>query len=161
VSAKEAAPSTADLASATQLLLDRIAISELTARYNRAADGTDASALTAVFTADATVVMRGNASGDRSYTGSEFEQLVAPNPKQRVHMTTDAVIEIDGDRATQVCTLLLCTRSRRRKTAALFTGVYRDELLRTSAGWRFQRREADMDFVNEAHMTLANLKDQS
>jgi hypothetical protein len=138
-----------------QLLADRIEIQELTARYNRAADATDPGALLALFTADATVEMTGG-DAPALYTGSELAQLVAPSEDQRVHMTMDATVELDGDTATQECTLLLVTRSRRRGLMGFFTGRYSDELVRTPEGWRFARRVVHVDFSNEGRIALAN-----
>jgi hypothetical protein len=143
---------------AVQELVDRDEIHRLTARYNRAADGLDPDEVLAVFTADGSLEMRGGTDGDRSFVGPELAQLVAPSAGQRVHMTTDSIIEVDGDRATQECTLLLCTRSRRRGLAAVFTGRYSDELVRTDQGWRFARRVATVDYANEAQLSLANVE---
>lgn len=136
-------------------LIDREEIRRLTAHYNRAADGSDPAALRALFTEDGSVELRGGPDGDKAYVGAELEQLLAPWPGQRVHMTMDAITEVDGDRATQECTLLLCTRSRRQGLAGLFTGRYFDELVRTSDGWRFARRVAEIDYANEGRLTLA------
>lgn len=140
-------------------LVARIDIAELTARYNRAADGDDPGALLATFTGDGIVEMRGHRDGPAVYAGKRIAELLAPYNGQRVHMTTDAVVEIDGDRATQECTLLLCTRSRGRGVAAMLTGRYSDELVRTPDGWRFTRRVVEVDYANEAQMPLASAKD--
>lgn len=140
---------------AIESLADRAEIQELTARYNRAADGTDPAGLLALFVEDGLVEMRGGATGDAVYTGGEIAALVAPAPGKRVHMTMDATVELDGDEARQECTLLLCTRSASRALAALFTGTYSDELVRTGRGWRFKRRVVHVDFANEARMALA------
>lgn len=137
-------------------LADRAAIATLTARFNRAADGTDPQELLALFTDDGVMEMRGGADGERTFTGPELAALVAPVAAQRVHMTMDAIIEVDGDRASQECTLLLCTRAPRRGVGALFTGRYSDEFVRTTAGWRFRRRVAEVDFANEARVVLAH-----
>jgi hypothetical protein len=56
------------------------------------------------------------------------------------------VIDVDGDRATQECSLLLVARTRDRTPVRLLTtGRYRDELVRTDEGWQFKRREAVTD----------------
>jgi hypothetical protein len=142
-----------------ETLSDRIEILELTARYNRAADGTDPGPLLAVFTEDATVEMRGGADGPAVFAGPELAKLVAPADGQRVHMTMDSIVDVDGDRATQEVSLLLLTRAPRRGVAAVFTGRYSDELVRTSAGWRFARRLVHVDYENEARMALATTKE--
>jgi ketosteroid isomerase-like protein len=143
-----------------QDLIDRIQIQELTARFNRAADGTDVPTLLALFTDDATLEMHGREHGTDYYTGPEgLAQLCAPFDGQRVHITSDSIIEIDGDTATQECTLLLITRAPRRGLTAIFTGRYSDELVRTPDGWRFARRVVHVDYKNEARMSLANAQE--
>jgi ketosteroid isomerase-like protein len=137
-------------------LADRAAILELAARYNRAADGTDPAAVLAVFTDDGVVEMHGRDDGPAVFAGLELAQLVAPFEGQRVHMTTDPIVVVDGERATHTSTLLLCTRSRRRGIAALFTGRYDDQLVKTSQGWRFARRLVRVDYADEAQMPLAH-----
>jgi ketosteroid isomerase-like protein len=141
----------------TQTLTDRIEIQELTARYNRAADGTDPDALLAVFTGDATVEMHGGEAGPAEFVGPELVKLLSPAQGQRVHMTMDSIVEIAGDTATQECSLLLVTRAPRRGITAMFTGRYLDELVRTPDGWRFARRVVHVDYANEARMALANV----
>jgi ketosteroid isomerase-like protein len=137
-------------------LADRHEILELSARYNRAADGTDVATLLEVFSEDAVVEMHGGPNGPAVFAGEALTGLVAPFEGQRVHLTTDAIVAVDGDRATQQSTLLLCTRSKKRGVAALFTGRYDDELVRTSDGWRFSRRLVHVDYANEGRMPLAD-----
>lgn len=139
-----------------QRLIDKDEIHELTARFNRAADGTDPAAIRELFVEDGVMEMRGAFDGIRLFQGAELEQLVAPAADQRVHLTTNPVIDVHGDRATQLCTLLLLTRSRNRDVAAVFTGTYADDLIRTELGWRFERRVVEVDFANEARLQLAN-----
>jgi hypothetical protein len=142
-----------------QELVDREQIRALTAAYNRAADGVDPDALLVLFTADATVEMHGGADGVARFEGPEIARLTAPYQGQRVHLTTNSTIEIAGELARQRCSLLLCTRSRRRGLAAILTGSYEDELTRTAEGWRFARRIVHVDYANEARLTLAEVND--
>jgi hypothetical protein len=142
---------------ALQELADKLSISELAARFNRAADGVDPDAFHDLFVAEGVVVMRGASVGERTYKGPGIGQLVAPSPAQRVHLTTDALIDFDGDRAVHTCSLLLLTRARLRGLAALFTGRYTDEMVRTPEGWRFARRVVDLDFANKARCTLVEV----
>jgi SnoaL-like domain len=137
------------------LLLDRVEILELSARYNRAADGTDPDAIKGVFTRDGVVEMWGRGDGPAVYAGEDLTRLAAPYIGQRTHLTTDSVVVVDGDCASQRSTLLLCTRSRGKQLAALLTGRYEDDLVRTDDGWRFARRTVRIDYANEARMQLA------
>lgn len=121
---------------------DWVAINELTATYNRAADDGDPALLASVFVEDASVTFDGP-KGVRTITGRDEIAKIADRPGgQTVHATTNAVIEIDGDSATQVCTLLL---TRREPEPGTGTGRYTDSLVRTADGWRFASRRAKLD----------------
>lgn len=126
-----------------QQLIDRVEISELTARYNRCFDDQDAVAWAAVFVDDGTLEV----SDGQTVRGREaLRAMCEATGYGTVHATTDAVVEIDGDSAKQVCTLIL-SRRRREPNASTFglTGRYEDELVRTPGGWRFRRRTITLD----------------
>jgi uncharacterized protein (TIGR02246 family) len=137
-------------------LSDRIAIQELTARYNRAADDGDADALVAVFTPDGAMTMS-SAGQQRAFRGAEelHAMLGDRPPGITVHATTDSIVEIDGDTARQHCTLLLIRRLHDEGKASFRTGRYEDRLVRTADGWRFVDRAVTIDGENEAFMSLA------
>jgi ketosteroid isomerase-like protein len=120
---------------------DRIAIRELTARYNHAFDDVDTEAFVNTFTEDGVFQLDtdGLVTAGRERLAA-MSQVVNHGP---VHMTTDPVIEIDGDRATQVCSLALGGRTREREPGSatyLTSGRYYDELVRTPEGWLFSKR---------------------
>jgi uncharacterized protein (TIGR02246 family) len=131
------------MSDALERLIDHIEIRELTARYNRAFDDVDSEAWADVFTPD----------GVMEYTGGEpvvgRDALVAMNKGigyGYVHITTDPIIDVDGDRATQKCTVIVCNRSKDGSPVQFgMTGRYEDELVRTPDGWRFKRRVATLD----------------
>jgi 3-phenylpropionate/cinnamic acid dioxygenase small subunit len=60
------------------------------------------------------------------------------------HMTTEAVIEIDGDEATQRSYLLFLDRAG-GSTRVANSGTYDDRLRRTENGWRFVSRRTTLD----------------
>lgn len=123
-------------------LRDRIEIRELTARYNHAADAGDAEGFAATFTADGSLVM----AGEMICSGEAELLAFASKPRGTVHATTDPVLTVAGDAATQVCTLLLYRRARDGTSVQLQnTGRYEDELVRTEDGWRFHRRSVLLD----------------
>lgn len=126
-----------------QKLRDHIAIRELTARYNRAFDDGNAEGYAATFTEDGVL----DAGGGNEVQGREaLAGAVRSTPYGVVHVTTDAVIEIDRDRATQECSLLVFNRSRDRSPVTFTTtGRYRDSLVRRPEGWLFERRVAMID----------------
>lgn len=121
---------------------DRARIVELTARYNHAFDRGDVDAYTACFTPDGVMEVDG---GPRYEGAAALGEMCRRTPTGTImHVTTDAVVEVDGDRATQDVTLVVVglpaePGGRTRVQAA---GHYRDELVRTAEGWRFAHRRA-------------------
>jgi uncharacterized protein (TIGR02246 family) len=130
------------MSDALERVLDHLAIRELTARYNRAFDDVDAEAWADTFTPDGVMEYGGPPISGR-------DDLVAMSRATGygyVHVTTDPVIVVDGDRATQSCTLVVATRSKERGPVGVaMTGRYEDELVRTPDGWRLARRRAILD----------------
>ena len=121
----------------TPELTDHLSIRDLSARYNRAADDADGAAFAATFTPDG----RLDVGGKTVCTGSQQLAAFVAKPRGTVHVTADAVVELNGDEATQACTLILFRRSRDGQHVVLEnTGRYEDELVRTPDGWRFAVR---------------------
>jgi hypothetical protein len=134
-------------------LLDRIAIQELSARYNATVDQGDGDGHAALWTEDGAFEIVG---GPPPIVGTDALRAVPARTKGRtVHATTDHVIQIDGDRATQTCTLLMYRRRPDHSVNDLVTtGRYEDELVRGAAGWRFRRRRALLDQSRERSQQL-------
>ena len=123
---------------------DRIAIRELTARYNRTWEDLDPDGWADTFTEEG--VLEPVDMGITIEGRTALRQMAADAGFGVVHLTTDAVIELDGDTAVQVCTLLTAVRTREPKSVAFSgTGRYTDQLVRTADGWRFKRRTVVMD----------------
>lgn len=126
-----------------QALVDRVEIRELTARYNRCFDDQEPEAWAEVFTPDGTLQV----DGGMVVEGRDaLVEMCRSTGYGTVHMTTDASITIDGDVATQTCTLLLGRRSLEPRSSEFqLTGRYVDELVRTPEGWRFRSRRITLD----------------
>lgn len=123
-------------------LVDHFAIRELTARYNRAADDGDGAGFAATFTSGGLLEMGGTVM----CTGTDELVAFAGKPRGTVHVTSDPLIEVRGDEATQHCTLVLFRRARDGQSVRLEnTGRYEDSLERTPDGWRFSRRRVTFD----------------
>jgi len=130
------------LASRVQELEDRIAIRELTARHNNTFDDVDTEAYVNCFTEGGEFEhdRGGPVTSGREHLAS-MSRAVGYGP---VHMTMDPIIEIDGDRAVQTCTMTLGARTKERTpgSATYVTSArYRDELVRTDEGWKFAKRQ--------------------
>lgn len=129
-------------------LVDRAQIRELTARYNRCFDDGDAEGFAGCFTDDGAMEV----SGGFVVEGRQgLEKMCQRVPYGIVHVTVDAVVAVDGDRATQDVTVMVLNRPKpdaapdERTTRLDRSGRYHDELVRTPEGWRFARRTATLD----------------
>lgn len=126
-----------------QVLADKLAIRELTARYNRGFDDSDPDAFAANFTDDGSLEI----VGGMTISGREgLREMVRSTGWGVVHVTTDSIIEVDGDRATQDCYLIVVNRTK-EPPASTFgnTGRYRDTLVRAPDGWKFRKRSVTLD----------------
>jgi hypothetical protein len=121
---------------------NRLAIGDLTARYNRALEAGDLETWIGTFVQDG--VLRGSGgsfSGHRELMG--FFRDVPPG---RIRVTTDAQVEVDGVHARQECRFLTL-RPGRNGTAPEVEAVgrYRDVLIYERGRWYFSRREVVVD----------------
>ena len=129
-------------------LADRARIRELTARYNRCFDDGDAEGFAENFTEDGVMEVAG---GFEVKGRAGLTEMCRHTPYGVVHVTVDATVEIDGDRAVQDVTVLVLQRPKpdaapaERRTTLERTGRYHDELVRTADGWRFARRSVVLD----------------
>jgi uncharacterized protein (TIGR02246 family) len=131
-----------DLERRIRLIEDRIAIRELTARYNRAVDDGRPEDLAACFTEDGKYWLDrdGRLTSGREHIAN-MSRVIGYGT---VHFTVDAVIEVDGDTATQVCHNLCAVRTKERTPGSSrwnVTGRYYDKLVRhPREGWLFAER---------------------
>lgn len=129
-------------------LADRTRIRELTARYNRCFDDGDAEGFAETFTEDGVMEVAG---GFEVRGRDGLAQMCRRTPYGVVHVTVDATVEVDGDRAVQDVTIMVLQRPKpdaapdERRTTLERSGRYHDELVRTPDGWRFSRRTASLD----------------
>ena len=129
-------------------LLGRAQILELTARYNRCFDDGDPEGFADTFTEDGVMVV----TGGPTVTGrAALAEMCRHTPYGVVHVTVDPTVEVDGDRAVQVVTVLVLARPApdaapaERRSSLQRAGRYTDELRRTAGGWRFSRRTVVLD----------------
>jgi uncharacterized protein (TIGR02246 family) len=129
-------------------MVDRARIGELTARYNRCFDDGDPDGFAATFTEDGAMEIVG---GPTTTGRPALTEMCRRSPYGIVHVTVDAIVEVDGDRAVQDITLLVVARppadapADKRKSRLQRSGRYRDQLVRTPEGWRFARRTVTLD----------------
>jgi ketosteroid isomerase-like protein len=116
--------------------------------YKRQLDARDFKAYSMLFTDDAVWVGNlGKATGP-----AEIEALLvrtmevyASDRERTHHLVMNPVIDVHGETATALSNWGYVTRSDGDAPVFEMLGHYVDELVRTPAGWRFQRREAYSD----------------
>lgn len=127
-----------------QNLFDRMAVHDVLARYSTAIDTKDFALLGEVFTPDG--IGDYTASGGIRGTLPEIQEWLAGALSifQVVqHLITNIRVEIRGDEASSECYLfnpLGWKRDDGTIEMMYCGGSYRDELLRTPAGWRIRQR---------------------
>ena len=134
------------------VLEDREAIRELLAEYCFALDECRFEAMGALFSESAEwgpERIRQKARGPREI--AELARSIVPLPDEgpkRRHLTTNIVIRLEGDTARVKSNFLMVRESPGGPLLAI-AGTYLDQLVRTPAGWRFQRREIQNDIAGE------------
>jgi ketosteroid isomerase-like protein len=122
---------------------NRLAIGDLTARYNRALEADDLEAWIGTFAQDG--VLHG--TGGQSFSGhcelATFFRDAAPD---RIRVTTDAQVDVDGVHARQECRYLtLGPGSDGAGPVVEAVGRYRDVLIYERGRWYFLTREMVAD----------------
>lgn len=117
------------------------AIKQLSSRYNLAFDYGDVDAYLACWTSDG-FFERSNAG--RSYQGhDELRELLTTFPVDGRHITTNFLIEVNGDTARQSAYLIYLDKAE--NFAVNMFGVYSDELVRADDGWKYASRRLRVD----------------
>jgi hypothetical protein len=116
------------------------AIRQLTARYNRASDEANVEAWLSCFVEDGSFARK---NGPRYQGHGELRGLLENFPVKGRHITTDFMIEVDGDAAQQSCYLMFLDRER--NFALNMFGTYDDKLIRSDGKWLFVSRLLDVD----------------
>lgn len=116
------------------------AIKQLVARYNLAFDYGDVDGYLATWAEDG-LFHRSNAL--RSYQGhNALRELITTFPVKGRHVSTNFVIDVDGDRASASSYLLYLSADGYQP---VMFGVYADELERSANGWVFTARRLKVD----------------
>jgi hypothetical protein len=121
---------------------NRLAIGDLTARYNRALEAGDLETWIGTFVQEGVL----ERSGGESFSGHrELVRFFRAAPPDRIHLTTDAQVEVDGVHARQECRVLTLRSGPQGSNGAgpvvEAVGRYRDALIYERGRWYFVRRE--------------------
>jgi ketosteroid isomerase-like protein len=135
-------------------LEDKDEIWRLFQEYRRQLDRRDFAAYSRLFADDGEWL--GNLGTARG--PAEIEQLLVRTlagwdgeSSAHLHLVDNAVVDVDSDagRATAESTWVYITRDFSDNPVLSLIGHYRDVVVRTGEGWKFQRREAYLDFPYE------------
>lgn len=121
---------------------DVLEIKELNARYNFAVDERDNAAWAGCFTRDGVfhALLEGHTPTGTQQL-SDFVDIVNDAFGAMHHLTTNEIIEITGDTATQKCYLLFFARKDGHLDGSIC--VYDDALTREDGAWKYSSRKVD------------------
>jgi hypothetical protein len=123
---------------------NRLAIGDLTARYNRALEAGDLETWIGTFVQEG--VLRG--AGGETFSGHrELAGFFRAAPPGRIRVTADAQVGVDGVHARQECRFLTLRPGSNGDVAPVVEAVgrYRDELVYERGRWYFSAREMVAD----------------
>jgi 3-phenylpropionate/cinnamic acid dioxygenase small subunit len=134
-----------------QEISDRLEIEELLVRYSHTVDTQDWDAFEQVFTPDAVIdyTEMGGPRGDVRATRAFLESAM-PRFASYQHLVSNIVIELDGDaaRARTICFNPMVLPADEGEPHVFFCGLwYRDQLVRTDAGWRIADRYEERSYI--------------
>jgi hypothetical protein len=133
-----------------QEISDRLEIQDLLARYCDAVDRQDWEAFDGIFTPDAFIdySAMGGSSGDVTTT-KKFLADTMPSFPTYQHLVGSTVLDIDGDtaRARTICHNPMLFSAGADPNMFVCGLWYRDELVRTAAGWRIRRRVEERSYI--------------
>jgi hypothetical protein len=123
---------------------NRLAIGDLTARYNRALETSDLETWIGTFVQEG--VLRG--AGGETFSGHrELAGFFRAAPPGRIRVTADAQVDVDGVHARQECRFLTLRSGANGGAAPEVEAVgrYCDELVYERGRWYFSTREVVAD----------------
>lgn len=124
----------------TDATSDVLAIRDLTARFTDAVNRRDPEALGRLFTEDGEWVVPGVPTSVGPAAAADQIRGLLSTFTYLVQLLHSGHVQVDGDTASATWYLTESASDGADATFG-FTGVYRDEVRRTEAGWRFSRRE--------------------
>ncbi len=139
-----AASADASLPARIRQLEDHEEIERLMMEYGRTLDHADYAAYSRLFAADGEWVGSfGTFKGPAAIEAAVGKAMSAPSfaalNAGAFHLMTNAIIDVDGDRATAVSKWSF-VRIVDKKPVITYSGRYHDTLVRENGHWRFKRR---------------------
>ena len=150
---------------------DKQDICELLYRYALAVDTNNFAQMAHIFTPDATFSLVGMEAAEWEWSVSEYCEFVSAIVRKCdwvMHNTTNVIVDVHGDEASATSYLSTAYGVKAGEHVAQF-GVhnakpvdvqigahYRDQLVRTAAGWRIARRVCKALYQREQEVTRLN-----
>jgi len=127
-------------------LEDLLAIHELFIAYGRYLDAGDVASYAKLYAEDGELMLgpMGRAKG-RHEIEAMMSRTLSGGTGQSYHLITGPMVALDGDSATAEVMWTGLRRGADEEPVLSMTGRHRDELVRTSEGWKFQRRRGYVD----------------
>ena len=129
---------------------DRLEIEDLLSTYARMVDFREWDRMDRVFTKDATIdyTSTGGQAGPYRETLEWLDRALEPWPLN-LHFISNVQIELDGDRAHSSCYFNAPMGRVEGEAQLVITnaGLYHDDLVRTDAGWRIERRVCEQTIM--------------
>jgi len=137
-------------------LEDRAAITDLIHRYSYTWDGRDAAGWVGLFTDDAVIQASfvgkqawsyGSSTERRTFIDGFYEAMAKQGLVTTRHVQAGTLLTPESDGSVRGETMFVVAFQFRGEKTPRFTntGVYRDRFVRTPAGWKFARRDIDVD----------------
>lgn len=134
-----------------QRLLDLEDIRQLVARYNFAFDERDVAAYLDCWVEDGFVERRNSKPSCRGH--AQLAALVRDFPVDGRHVSTDLVIDLNGDEAIMRHYLLYLDMGPPCEVSMF--GVWNDKVVRTPGGWKYKERIFDPLTIRESEVSEA------
>ena len=119
-------------------LADELAIRRTLAAYCHHLDDGDFSGLAHRFTEDGSYTYGPAHASGRATLESWFEEMNPPERRGK-HLTMNVIVDVEGDRAVAYSDYLF-VRMVDGAPMPVFSGRYRDELVRAGSGWLIRSR---------------------
>lgn len=134
---------------ALQKMMDQVAIQQLIGKYIAAASAGDIELVGSTYAEDGvwSVPAFPMTVQGRAAIVAKIRELLEPMD-YLVQIGSPAAIEVNGDTATASSSMREGCKFKGKNVAAEILGVYQDELVRTSEGWRFKSRTFQMGCFN-------------
>ena len=128
--------------SAMAIAADKEAIAEMGARFDNALDSEDEQAFVGVFTPTGALQGFWGSSSGPAEIAKALQFMLATFAKDKRHVVTNHVIEVNGNHATMYCYLIVFDR---KQLAVTGTATFHDTLEKRDGQWRFVKRVLTTD----------------